>query len=111
MREEQPGVAVLPSGFLSRSRWYAIWLVTLVGCAERFAPSRDTPAEFYAGATASAPEAGQDKRAPGPPTPPAVPRKIIYNAQVDLVVESMTAPAEAVTRLVKANGGYISETT
>jgi hypothetical protein len=50
-------------------------------------------------------EAAEDRAAPT-----AVPRKIIYNAQVELLVESVSATADALARLVKQNGGYISET-
>jgi len=112
-----------------RLGWYSAWLLAIVGCGEsskwnsRHYASGEarTPAEVFldsgitsnvpaAGATAAAPPAREEDKTAGTPIPPAVPRKIIYNAQVDLVVESMTATAEAVTRLVKANGGYISET-
>ena len=41
----------------------------------------------------------------------AAPRKIIYTAQVDLVVENLTSAQEKLLRLVKASGGYISDTT
>lgn len=40
----------------------------------------------------------------------AMPRKIIYNAQIEIVVESMAGTADALARLVKENDGYISET-
>ena len=60
------------------------------------------------------PPAEEEKAAPadkavGAQVPPALPRKIIYNAQVDLIVESIPGTAEALARLVKENGGYISE--
>ncbi|AGA27251.1 DUF4349 domain-containing protein [Singulisphaera acidiphila] len=42
--------------------------------------------------------------------PPAQPRRIIYNAQVTLVVESLTAASQQITQLVQASGGYVSET-
>ena len=46
----------------------------------------------------------------GEDAPPTVPRKIIYNAQVTLVVESVPQVAEEVSRLVKESGGYVAET-
>jgi hypothetical protein len=42
--------------------------------------------------------------------PPALPRKIIYNAQVTLVVDSVTTVGDQLAKLVKDAGGYISET-
>ena len=46
----------------------------------------------------------------GPTVPSAVPRKIIYNAQLTLVVESVSEVGEKLTRLVKQSGGYVAET-
>jgi hypothetical protein len=52
---------------------------------------------------------GDASQAAGDAAAPAMPRKIIYNAQVELVVENVAGTAEALGRLVKQNGGYISE--
>src|SRR5689334_16776242 len=123
MRGVRPAFGRHRCGCPFRLGWYSAWLVAIVGCgdglrsnsrnfasAETGAPtailkSADTTSYALApGATSTAPPARQDDKADGTSIPPAVPRKIIYNAQVDLVVESMTATAEAVTRLVKANG-------
>ncbi len=41
--------------------------------------------------------------------PPDVPRKIVYTADVDLVVEDFAAAAEQVVRLVEQFGGYVAE--
>src|SRR5690348_4697484 len=36
-----------------------------------------------------------------------VPRRIIYNADVDLVVDSLSATEAEILRLLKADGGYV----
>jgi len=41
----------------------------------------------------------------------AVPRKIIYTAEVDLVVENLSLAQQKLSQLVKANRGYISDTS
>ncbi len=58
----------------------------------------------------AAPPSADVVGAKGEAVPPAMPRKIIYNAQVDLVVESVTVIERELARLVKETGGYISET-
>jgi len=61
--------------------------------------------------TASAPASPEATRGEtGEAVPPAIPRKIIYNAQIDLVVESVSTVEQELARLVKASGGYISQT-
>ena len=40
---------------------------------------------------------------------PAAPRKIIYDARVDLVVDSLSATEQAILRLITANHGFIAE--
>ncbi|MEJ7638694.1 MAG: DUF4349 domain-containing protein [Singulisphaera sp.] len=42
--------------------------------------------------------------------PTVQPRKIIYNAQVELVVEDLSTVVDDLTGLVKAHGGYVAET-
>jgi Domain of unknown function (DUF4349) len=49
-------------------------------------------------------------RSDKPPDAPTLPRKIIYNAQVTLVVESVSTVGDQLAKLVKDAGGYISET-
>jgi hypothetical protein len=52
----------------------------------------------------------KDDRADAATVPPALPRKIIFNAQVTLVVESVSTVGDQLAKLVKDAGGYISET-
>jgi hypothetical protein len=86
--------------------------VAIIGCADesgRMMSSKST--EPVSAPPAAVAGSFEDKAATGgEAAPPALPRKIIYNAQVDLVVESVASTAEALARLVKASGGYISET-
>lgn len=70
----------------------------------RAVPPAEAPASPPAGSTGSAPATGAAE------TPPAQPRRIIYNARVTLVVESLNGVAEQITRLVQDSGGYVSET-
>jgi hypothetical protein len=55
----------------------------------------------------------KSKPANSPPIPaetaPAAPRKIIYDARIDLVVESLTATEQAILRLIKANNAFVAE--
>jgi hypothetical protein len=87
----------------------AVGLLPLAGCGAEYkspvfpaasAPAR-APAEAQRGASQ---EQGEGKALQ------AAPRKIIYNAQVDLVVESVSATEKDLLELVKSNGGYLSET-
>ncbi len=41
----------------------------------------------------------------------SVPRKIVYTAEVDLVVENLSTAQEKLARLVRASKGYISDTS
>ena len=50
------------------------------------------------------------KPAPDAKVPPALPRKIIYNAKITVVVESVAALSDQLAKLVKEAGGYVSET-
>ena len=88
-------------------------LVPAAGCGVNSARERSKFAEAVASApAATSPAPGGEASAPTPagePTP-MLPRKIIYNAQVTLVVESVATVAVEIARLVKEHGGYISET-
>ena len=44
------------------------------------------------------------------PKSPAAQRKIVYNATISMVAESITSISTAITELVKVSGGYISDT-
>jgi hypothetical protein len=50
----------------------------------------------------------QDKAQGPTATPPAAPRKIIYDATIDLVVESLGGLEASVTDVVKRYGGFLS---
>jgi hypothetical protein len=65
-----------------------------------------TGGEQTAGAT---PAAIQPEAAPAPAGSPAISRKIIYDAQIDLVVESVDPVAKKVSTLVQQSGGFVAE--
>ena len=46
-----------------------------------------------------------------PAPPPAMPRKIIYDARIDLLVKSLGATERAILDLIKENGGFLAEST
>ncbi len=110
-----------PSGHLGRAGLAALpyLFVTLaaIGCAAEYDRGADK-SEVYAarasapGATTTAPEAAPAKAGGtmGEAVPPAVPRKIIYNAQITLVAESLTTVEAELARLVQESGGYVAET-
>ena len=58
-------------------------------------------------APAAAPVAAEE---PKDAVPPGQPRKIVYNARVDLVVENLSTVVDDLTRLIKTYGGYVAET-
>ncbi len=104
--------------------WNVVFVCVLAGCgAQQHAFMReagDSPvisAESSSDRVASSAAASADKVAGKPASVGAVvqavsstPRKIIYTAQIDLVVESLGSGQLKLTRLVKDNAGYIAET-
>jgi hypothetical protein len=93
---------------------YLFAALAAIGCAARVESrnyGESAPAAMPPGGAIS-PNAAADKPAgaTGEPVPPAVPRKIIYNAQVTLVAESLTTFEAELTRLVAESGGYVAET-
>jgi hypothetical protein len=93
-----------------------------IGCAEE--SKVETKSASYAAydmagaapAAAAMPPAPSERAAApggtmGAPVPPAMPRKIIYNAQVTLVVESVGSLEQELEKLCTESGGYIAEKT
>ncbi len=92
----------------------------IMGCGEQMAGSYEsiraksisaTPESSTGGMAAATPAmapvaADQAKDA----IPTVQPRKIIYNARVELVVEDLTTVVDDLTGLVKTHGGYVAET-
>jgi hypothetical protein len=84
-------------------------VIAVLGCAERFesgAILRDPASAPSTGAPAKAPPAETNRSAAAP----AVVRRIIYNAQVELIVESISQVSDAIAGLLKQHGGYVAET-
>jgi Domain of unknown function (DUF4349) len=48
-------------------------------------------------------------KAPGPAPTPAVPRKIIYDARIELLVDSLTTAEQAVFKMIKEHDGFLAE--
>src|SRR4051812_16812961 len=116
----RPGTTRGPSGpVVTGFSWrfgLAAWLLTAAGCG---AESRvESTSAVVATAEMAPPAAASPAASPAPAraetgaasVPPAIPRKIIYNARVNLLVESVTALGDQVTRLVNDTGGYVSQT-
>lgn len=83
-----------------------------IGCA-----NEENAAKYASMVTSSAPAASPaaeaapaDASKAGAEVPPSAPRKIIYNAQVTLIVDSLSGFDARFTRLVKESGGYVSAT-
>ncbi len=75
------------------------------GCAADMDPSSQAPS-----AAGSAPaKSPAEDRAAGKARAPAVPRKIIYDARVELLVDSLTTAEQAVLKLIKEHGGFLAE--
>lgn len=64
------------------------------------------PSRLAVAERASIPEADKTDNTPAPPTP----RKIVYNAQISLVVENIAALGSKLNALASEAGGYISQT-
>jgi hypothetical protein len=103
------------------TRYLAACLATILGgCAEREGAISAPKSSQYANAPAaarpelaSAPAADAPSTAPTPPgavAPPAMPRKIIYNGYVDLVVDDLSVVESRLMALLKGRNGYVSET-
>ena len=92
----------------------------IMGCGERHeakyggilasatAPSAESSTGGMAAATPASAPVDDDKAKDAVPT--VQPRKIVYNARVELVVEDLTTVVDDLTGLIKAHGGYVAET-
>jgi len=102
---------------------FAVGMFPLVGCAEenaRMAAERftveappvpaETPAADLAFSTRE-PGVARDEPAPGEDKAPepGITRKVIYDATIDLVVQSVDEAIRRVGELVEQSGGYIAE--
>jgi hypothetical protein len=95
--------------------------VTSPGCGEVSAPmpTASSIPEGYKVAAPTAPMGGmmamagaeraQQKEVADATVPASVVRKIVYNARISLVVDSLTEIESKISALLKDNGGYISE--
>ena len=96
--------------------WVGLALVIHLGCSEpgeftkvssRVAPSGSSPPP------ATPPEAGGPQLAPESKADtsrvPALPRKILYRALIEVTVDRFSDAEREVARLVKEQGGYIAE--
>lgn len=93
-------------------------LPLLPGCA---APGAETAGDSVAASAPAAKAAGVEMAAPASGAAPgqaqtaklpaAMPRKIIYNANVELLTEDLSAAAKRLAEQVRASGGYVAETT
>jgi hypothetical protein len=63
-----------------------------------------------AGAAQLPAEAADKAPTDAPDVPTPIARKIVYNAQVSLIVENLTVVEQNVSALVKESGGYIADT-
>lgn len=92
---------------------YALLLCALTGCGSSASDSgSDTTSTTTSNSGAASPAAASDTgkaAAPGKVAPPAIPRKIIYDATVDLVADNLTTAQQKLLRIVKHYNGYISE--
>lgn len=84
-------------------------VLVMIGCGEAMterSESGSSPSRVAAPGSTSPGEAGVTAS----PPPPAMARKIIYNARVDLVVQSLTSAEQELSKLIKTHGGYLAET-
>jgi hypothetical protein len=55
------------------------------------------------------PADGGAAKTPGPPTVSVIPRKMIYDASIDLIVESLNNTEQAVLKLINDHSGFLAE--
>jgi hypothetical protein len=55
------------------------------------------------------PAGGGEAQTPGPPSVSVIPRKMIYDASIDLIVESLNNTEQAILKLIKDHGGFLAE--
>jgi hypothetical protein len=80
-----------------------------VGGAGAGAPAAAPYADFMKAKSPEASAARSDETTrPDEAVPKSIPRKIIYTAEVDLIVNSFTSGEGELQRLVKAHGGYFA---
>src|SRR6516225_10761458 len=92
-------------------------LLVLPGCMDAVRTRSDIALDDASGAAPAAALAAPAAPAQATGAPaggeadklPLVPRKIVYNANVSLVVENLSNVENEVNRLVRDAGGYISE--
>ncbi len=93
-------------------------LVVLAGCGGQ-EESSDSAADALTSSSAPVPAAGSEANTAGTSggtgramvqTVAAVPRKIIYTADVTLVAETLASAQQKLTRLVQTHKGYVAET-
>ena len=79
------------------------------GCAAETPPSASPGSKtiYATPATPAGVEQGDKTKAPA--GAPAVPRKIIYDARVELVVDSLNTAEQAVLDLIKEHNGFLAE--
>ncbi len=61
--------------------------------------------------TTAAPARQTTDKSKSPDGPVVLPRKIIYDARVNLLVKSLSATEQAILDLIKDNGGFLAEST
>ena len=84
----------------------------LGGCAESSYPRErinSTGQVSPAAATPAPPGSPKDDVGGGQPAVPALPRKIIYNAELDIAVARFAEAQASLLRLVKEQGGYVAQ--
>lgn len=103
---------MLRPGILGQAFWLILALGTVGGCG--VAPPREDMAVFSANEgyeeQASEPSADAPGTSVGPPDAEDATRerKIIYTAQLSLLVDDLAGIAESLGQLVQAHGGYIA---
>ena len=96
-----------------RTSWVRLGLLLiltvplLVACARALPAPREAPAPK----PVTAKEAFVAEETTAVTTSPALPRRIIYEADLELVVEDTQAAADSISAIVKELGGYVAETS
>lgn len=95
---------------------FLVLILATPGCSEE-SSNKESLVMAPAGSVAPAtpPAAAEVAALPGQAiaadaVPPAMPRKIIYTADVTLVVESIAKTGDKLAELIKSSGGYLSNT-
>ena len=101
-----------PGGFKTEASAKSVFAAPDAMARSEAPPAEGMMMPGAAAAPPAAPSPNQAASAPADTTPPkAVPRKIIYNGDVELTVDDFAKAEQGIARLVKEYDGYLADSS